>query len=192
MQPRVAILADEMQDLVEEFSIEQGRTACRWFRGWAQARQGRPREGHRLIREAYEQSSRLGMRAGASEVLGYATEALLLAGDCEGAQVQLQEAQEVADELGERVYLPQLWLLEAALARAQGHGLPARPAPGAPSRRRGRRSRPGSSCSRSSTWASTMRWMPRNDKPWKRSSIGCREAHDTPAVSKARLMLAKT
>ena len=59
------------------------------------------------------------MRAGASEVLGYAAEALLLAGDVEAAQVQLQEALEIAAELGEGVYLPQLLLLQAAIARAQ-------------------------------------------------------------------------
>jgi len=117
---RVATLADEMRALVDEFSLGQGRTACQWFRGWADARAGQPLEGYRLIREAYEQNVRLGMRAGASEVLGYAAEALLLAGDHGGAQACLQEALQVADELGERVYLPQLLLLEAAIARAQG------------------------------------------------------------------------
>ena len=71
------------------------------------------------------------MRAGASEVLGYAAEALLLAGDVEGAQAQLQEALQIADELGEGVYLPQLLLLQAAIARAQG-----RPEAGAASVRR--------------------------------------------------------
>jgi DNA-binding winged helix-turn-helix (wHTH) protein/tetratricopeptide (TPR) repeat protein len=116
----VATLADEMRALVEEFSLGQGRTACQWFRGWADARAGQPLEGHRLIQEAYEQNVRLGMRAGASEVLGYAAEALLLAGDHEGAQARLQAALQVADELAERVYLPQLLLLEAAIARAQG------------------------------------------------------------------------
>jgi hypothetical protein len=60
------------------------------------------------------------MRSGASEVLGYATEALLLAGDYNAAQVELQEAFRVGEELGERVYLPQLLLLEAAIWRAQG------------------------------------------------------------------------
>lgn len=59
------------------------------------------------------------MRAGASEVLGYAAEALLLAGDVDGAQAQLREALQIADELGEGVYLPQLLLLQAAIARAQ-------------------------------------------------------------------------
>ncbi len=116
----VAALADDMRALVEEFSLGQGRTACQWFRGWADARAGRPLEGYRLIQEAYEQNLRLGMRAGASEVLGYAAEALLLAGDVDGAQAKLQEALQIADELAERVYLPQLLLLEAATARAGG------------------------------------------------------------------------
>ncbi|HWH84259.1 MAG TPA: AAA family ATPase [Burkholderiaceae bacterium] len=128
---RLATLADEMQALVDEFSLPHGQTACQWFRGWAEARKGRPREGYRLIREAYEHNTRLGMRAGASEVLGYAAEALLLAGDVEGAQAQLQEALQIADELGEGVYLPQLLLLQAAIARAQG-----RPEAGAVSVRR--------------------------------------------------------
>jgi ATP/maltotriose-dependent transcriptional regulator MalT len=117
---RVAVLADEMQALVEEFSLAHGQTACRWFRGWAEARKGRPREGYRLIREAYEENSRLGMRVGASEVLGYAAEALLLDGDVEAARAEVREAMAIADELGERVYLPQLLLLEAAIARARG------------------------------------------------------------------------
>lgn len=128
---RLAALTDEMQALVDEFSLAHGQTACRWFRGWDEARKGRPHEGHRLIREAYEHNTRLGMRAGASEVLGYAAEALLLAGNVEGAQAQLQEALQIADELGEGVYLPQLLLLQAAIARAQG-----RPEAGAASVRR--------------------------------------------------------
>jgi tetratricopeptide (TPR) repeat protein len=128
---RLAELADEMQALVDEFSLAHGQTACQWFRGWAEARKGRPHEGYRLIREAYEHNTRLGMRAGASEVLGYAAEALLLAGDVEGAQTQLREALQIADALGEGVYLPQLLLLQAAIARAQS-----RPEAGAASVRR--------------------------------------------------------
>ncbi|RZT97790.1 AAA family ATPase [Rivibacter subsaxonicus] len=117
---RVAALAEEMQALVDEFSLAQGRMACRWYRGWAQAWNGAPLEGYGQIHEACEENARLGMRSGTSEVLGYAAQALLLAGDSDAAQVQLQEARQAADELAERVYLPQLWLLEAAIARAQG------------------------------------------------------------------------
>jgi hypothetical protein len=117
---RVAALADDMQTLVDEYSLALGRTACRWWHGWADARNGAPRDGYRSIREAYEEHTGLGMRSGASEVLGYAAEALLLAGDCDAARVELQEALHVGEELGERVYLPQLLLLEAAIARTQG------------------------------------------------------------------------
>jgi DNA-binding winged helix-turn-helix (wHTH) protein/tetratricopeptide (TPR) repeat protein len=117
---RVAALADDMQALVDEYSLALGRTACRWWHGWADARSGSPSDGYRRIREAYEEHTGLGMRSGASEVLGYAAEALLLAGDCNAAQVELREALRVGEELGERVYLPQLLLLEAAIALAQG------------------------------------------------------------------------
>jgi hypothetical protein len=113
----VAAFADEMHALVDEFALAHGRTACRWFRGWADARMGAPRESYRQIREAYEENARLGMLAGGTETLGYATEALLLAGDLHGAQKQLDEALQIADSHGERVYLPQLFLTEAAIAR---------------------------------------------------------------------------
>ena len=117
---RVGALADEMHALVDEFALAHGRTACQWFRGWADARMGQPRDGYRRIREAYEDNTRLGMLAGGSEVLGYATEALVLAGDWDGAQRELEDALQVADTLGERVYLPQLLVMQAALARARG------------------------------------------------------------------------
>ena len=45
---------------------------------------------------------------------------MLLAGQHEAAQAQLDEALQIAHELDERVVLPQLWLLGAAIARAQG------------------------------------------------------------------------
>jgi len=117
---RVASLADEMQALVEEFALAQGRVACRWFHGWADARMGEPREGYRRIREAYEENTQLGMLAGASETLGYAAEALALAGDWDAAQHQLEEALQIASAHGECVYLPQLFLIEAAIARGRG------------------------------------------------------------------------
>ncbi len=117
---RVAALAGQMQSLVDEFALVQGRTAARWFLGWATARAGKPHEGHALIRNAYEENTRLGMLAGASETLGYAAEALLLAGDLDGARRELEEALQISERLGERIYLPQLLLIEAALAR--GHG----------------------------------------------------------------------
>ena len=118
--PRVAALAEEMRVLAEEFALAHGRTACRWFSGWADARMGAPLEGYRRIREAHESNVRLGMLAGASENLGYAAEALLLSGDWRAAQQQLEEAMTIAHRSGERVYQPQLSLLEAAIARLRG------------------------------------------------------------------------
>ncbi|HET9577215.1 MAG TPA: AAA family ATPase [Usitatibacter sp.] len=118
---RVAGLAAQMEALVDKHALAQGRAAGRWFRGWALARTGQAREGFALIRSAYEENSALGMRAGGSEVVGYAAEALLLAGDLQGAQAQLDEALAISRGLGERVYLPQLLVLQSEIARARGN-----------------------------------------------------------------------
>jgi hypothetical protein len=123
---RVAALADEMQALVYKFSLVQGRAACRWFRGWADARMGEPRDGYRRIRDAYEENARLGMLAGATETRAYAVEALVLAGDWDAAQNELEVVFRLADTLKERVYLPQLFLLEAAIARGRNEPAVAR------------------------------------------------------------------
>jgi tetratricopeptide (TPR) repeat protein len=117
---RVAHFADEMRALVDEFALAHGQAACRWFRAWADARIGKPRDAYRAIREAYEENARLGMLAGASEVLGYATEALVLARDFDAARTQLREALAYAEKLGERVYLTQLHLLDARISDALG------------------------------------------------------------------------
>lgn len=118
---RVAAIADEMRALVEESGLAHGRNAWRWFAGWAEARSGRPADGHRRIREGYDENTKLGMLAGGTEVLGYAVEAALLAGDADAAERDLAEALHAADARGERVYLVQLLMLEGALARARGH-----------------------------------------------------------------------
>jgi tetratricopeptide (TPR) repeat protein len=117
---RVAALADEMQGLVDEFALAHGRTACRWFRAWADARTGHPLDAYRSIKEAYDENAQLGMLAGGSEVRGYAAEALVLSGNWDAAQRELDEALQFADTTGERVYLPQLYLMEAAIARGRG------------------------------------------------------------------------
>lgn len=117
---RVGALALQMQSMGEEFALAQGRTASMWFLGWSKARLGAPREGYELIREAYEENTRLGMLSGASETLGYAAEALLLAGDLDGARRELDRALEVAAKFGERIYLPQLLLIDAAISSGRG------------------------------------------------------------------------
>ena len=54
------------------------------------------------------------MIAGGSEVLAYAAEALVLHGDFDGAQEQLEQALEIVGRFGERVCLPQLLLIQGA------------------------------------------------------------------------------
>jgi tetratricopeptide (TPR) repeat protein len=81
---------------------------------------GQPLEGYRSIREAYEENARRGMLVGGSETRAYAAEALLLAGDWDAAYDQLEEALQFANVHRERVYLPQLFLMQAAIARARG------------------------------------------------------------------------
>jgi len=117
---RVAALAREMGELLGRFELAHGRNAQRWFGAWADASMGRPREAYRALREAYEDNARLGLLAGGSETLGYATEALLLAGDLGGARRVLGEALALAGKLGERVYLTQLHLLDARIADGLG------------------------------------------------------------------------
>ena len=60
------------------------------------------------------------MISGGSETLGYAAEALVLNGDLNGAEEQLRQALEIVNTYGERIYLPQLLLTEASIARARG------------------------------------------------------------------------
>jgi len=117
---RVAALAEEMQALVDEYALAQGRTASRWFSGWAEARLGEPREAFRKIRDACDENVALGMWSGTTETLAYAAEALVAAGDFDGAQAQLYEALRRVERHDERIYLPQLRLIEAAIARHHG------------------------------------------------------------------------
>jgi DNA-binding winged helix-turn-helix (wHTH) protein/tetratricopeptide (TPR) repeat protein len=116
----VATIARQLRQVVETYSLAQGRAPSQWFHGWAQAHFGQPVEGHKLIREAYDYSSGLGMLSGSTEVLCYAAEALLLAGEHEKAQTQLDEAKHIASRLEEEVYLTQLKVLQGRISLAHG------------------------------------------------------------------------
>jgi tetratricopeptide (TPR) repeat protein len=119
---RVAEISEELRALAEEHALAPAQAAHLWFRGWAQAHLGDPSAGHRLIREGFELSVQLGIRSRASEVLGYAAEALARAGDWAGARQELDAAMQCADATGERDYLPQLLVLDARIADALGEG----------------------------------------------------------------------
>ena len=60
------------------------------------------------------------MKAYAGETLGYAAEALLLAGDPAGARRQIDEARRIAAAADDRSCRPRLLMLEARVADALG------------------------------------------------------------------------
>ena len=110
------------------------------------------------------------MIAGSSETLGYAAEALVLHGDLDGAEEQLRQALEIVDTYGERIYLPQLLLTEAAIARARGQRADADARFAVRSRKRAHRERAGWSCWRSRSSANTRPQQPTSIARSARSS----------------------
>jgi DNA-binding winged helix-turn-helix (wHTH) protein len=186
---RVGVLADQMSSLVDRFALAQGRTACRWFRALADARRGDARDSFAQIRSAYEENTALGMIAGGSEVLGYAAEALVLQGALDDAQAQLEQAFEIVNTHGERIYLPQLLLTESAIARARGR----RAAADASIRRALEEAR-----AQEAPWlellALTKLCESSSAKSADRRALGAliselAEGHDTPAHARARVAL---
>jgi len=117
---RVAEASARLREVIGKYALPQGQAAELWFRGWAEARLGDPRAGHRLIRDGYDRAARLGIRGWSSETLGYAVEALVLAGDWKAARRELDEAIECAQATGEGKYRTQLMVLESRIAAALG------------------------------------------------------------------------
>ena len=136
--------------------------------------------------------TRLGMLAGGSEVLGYATEALVLAGDWDGAQHELEDALQVANTLGERVVCAAVVRDAGCHPRARGD----RTAADAAIRRAIAEARAQEApwlelmaaielCDRHSATAKDRRTLAALVDQFP-------EALDTPAAGKARALLAKT
>ena len=116
----VARLARSLSQVVNENMLTQGSGPALWLGGWAEARLGSPRDGFARLREGYDAYARLGMYAGTTEALVCATEALLLAGDLEGAQRQLDEGLELARRIHEHVELPGFMVMRGRIALARG------------------------------------------------------------------------
>ena len=112
--------ADAIREIVETTTISQGDGAARYLRGWAMARLGDPKAGLALIQDGLRRKLRIGSIANCTEVMGYAAEAMILAGDWTGAEEELSKAFERARELGEWVYSPMLMLLQGRAAAGRG------------------------------------------------------------------------
>jgi DNA-binding winged helix-turn-helix (wHTH) protein len=128
-QPQhVHMLSQELDRIVQAHGVAQGEGPARWYRGWALAHAGEPREGHRLILEGCERHTRFGMVAGCPQVLSYAAEAMLLAGDAEAAQRHVDEGLALAARMGETVAVADLWMRQAEVAQARDDAATARQA----------------------------------------------------------------
>lgn len=119
-EKNVATAAEALAKVVEQNMLIQGSGPARWLRGWVEARGGSPLEGFKLIREGFDGVARSGMYAGCTETLCFAAEALLFAGDVDGAERQLDQAMELVQRLGERVELPHVLMLYASVAKVRG------------------------------------------------------------------------
>jgi hypothetical protein len=117
---RVAAMATQLRSITDEGALAQGEGPSQWFLGLVDAWCGKPKEGHAQIDAAYQRYAEVGMLYGSAEVLGYASEALILAGDWARAAQQVDEALQLATRLHDHSYLPQLLLLKRRIALAQG------------------------------------------------------------------------
>ena len=112
--------ANRLHKIVSGAALAQGVGPSQWYRGWALAFRGAPREGFREIDAGLKHNMSLGMMAGAAEVRCYAAEVLTLAEDYSAAKLCLDEAMHLSETLGENTYQPQMWLLYARLATIDG------------------------------------------------------------------------
>jgi len=114
-------VADLLRRHVREHGLAQGEGPSRTLLGWAEARLGdavAAAAGHRELVEGMEDMRRLEGWFDLTMPLQLAAEAAQLAGDPAAASAHADEGFAVAERLGERLHLPDLWLRRAALARA--------------------------------------------------------------------------
>ena len=116
----VAAMAAQLRSITDDGALAQSEGPSQWLAGLVLAWSGMAAEGHAQIDHAYRQSAQVGMLYGSSEVLGYAAEALVLAGDWARAELQVDEALQLAARLHDHSYRTQLLLLKRRIALAEG------------------------------------------------------------------------
>jgi DNA-binding winged helix-turn-helix (wHTH) protein len=117
---QVAAMAAQLSTVTDEGALANGEGPSQWFLGLVRAWSGAPMEGHAQIARAYQYHAKVGKWVGAAEVLGYAGEALILAGDWPRAAQQVDEALLLATRMHDNSYRTQLLLLKRRVALAQG------------------------------------------------------------------------
>jgi len=114
-------LADALIKLAADHALIelQGPALC--LRGCAVARCGEPDAGLALIEQGAEHYiGRGNLGSGSPALLGFAAEALAIAGRWSAAQTQLDRALAISAHTGERVFVPDLLLLSARVALGRG------------------------------------------------------------------------
>jgi DNA-binding winged helix-turn-helix (wHTH) protein/tetratricopeptide (TPR) repeat protein len=109
-----------VERIVLKTCVAQGDGPSRYLRGWALAQQGDPIAGLALIRDGLERHLRIGMISSCTEVMGYAAEALVIAGDWDAANQELAQAFARAREIDEHFYVPMLLMIQSRVAKGQG------------------------------------------------------------------------
>lgn len=115
----VARHAASLTKFIDATLLQQGRGPALWLTGLAQSHAGDPAGGAKLIMQGYEFHARLGMYAGCPEVLGYAADAYLRAGDLDAATQVLDQAIALGERIGERLVLPDLLSVRGRIALAR-------------------------------------------------------------------------
>jgi DNA-binding winged helix-turn-helix (wHTH) protein/tetratricopeptide (TPR) repeat protein len=112
--------ADAMEELKAERALVLAEPSVHLFRGWALARMGDTRSGHGCIVEALAGFERLGYTTRASQIHGFAAEAMLLAGQWTAARRHIEDGLRSSQRIGERPCIPDLLLLQARAEVAEG------------------------------------------------------------------------
>lgn len=112
--------AERVAAVVSKTFVAQGDGPSRYLRGWAEARLGDPKRGLEMILDGLERHLRIGMIANSTEIMAYAAETRILAGDFDGASKQLAEAFSRSRELDEQDFVSMLLLLQARVADGNG------------------------------------------------------------------------
>jgi hypothetical protein len=116
----------DFEQVVASASVQQAIAPARWFRGWVEIRRGRAASGLALVREGFELYTQVGTSAGCTETLYYIVEAQLDEGRFDEAQSTLDEAMAIVQRFGERIYEPELLLLQARTHAGRGDSARAR------------------------------------------------------------------